>query len=291
MDLRFIKLRLCEADLLLVDDLDSGGADRDWARAARAMLDRRSGIGAQRLAVLSRSGGEFWLRVFDARGSRRAAHFDAALCATRWLLDSGKIGGDRARFRSGGGELVVDVLDGSSFGISLGHPLCLPELGELTPELAEEGRSLIEAGGERFEILPLALAPSAAARRTDDRSGFDEGPRAVAVFCEGGTRAVRARIGSAGRGKAAPEALPVRIIARGELAIGRSRDPILDAASRAAMALAASSLIGHADDEALVRSGGGGLWAERTHSGSLYVAGRPDYVFRGEFSLEDGGSA
>jgi hypothetical protein len=55
MELSFYKLRICGSDVILVDDLDGGGADRDWAQAARSILPRRKGAGADRLAVLSRA--------------------------------------------------------------------------------------------------------------------------------------------------------------------------------------------------------------------------------------------
>jgi len=293
MDLGFIKLRVCEADLILVDDLEGSGArpggarpDRDWARAALSLLDRRKGVGAQRLVAVSSSEGRVWLRVFGPAGAKSPAGADAALCAARWLLDSGRAGPGSLHLRFGLGEFVVDILDGSNLGLSLGPLADLATGLPLAREGAAERRALIEAGGERFEALPVALF-----RHPPRRDGGEKtpplGPRAVAVFCEGGTKALRAKVGASQGERHPPEALPIRVPSRGELRLGASRDPGLDSSSRAALALGASVFLDHSDEEALVRSGGGLLWAELARDDSLYVAARPEYVFRGEFHVDD----
>lgn len=288
MDLSFLKLRLCEADLILVDDLEGNGRDRDWALAARAILDRRRGAGALRLAVIARAEEDLWLRVFDAEGREDAALFDAAVCSARYLLDSGRAGSERVRLRSGSGELSVDVLDGTSLGMDLGPLLSVPEAEALDMQRAGEKRSIIEAEGERFEVLPLGLRPfQARDGAAIEKAVVASGPRAVAVLCQGGTKSVRAKIGAAGTTARPPSALPIRIISRRELRTGRFRDPRLDALSIAGLALGAAVFMRLADDEALVRLGDGLLWAEMTASGSLYVAGRPEYAYRGEFHFDE----
>jgi hypothetical protein len=73
------------------------------------------------------------------------------------------------------------------------------------------------------------------------------------------------------------------------MGIGNPRDARVDTVSMAAMALGAASLLHLASNEAFVRSGDGGLWVRRNTEGSLYVAARPAYVFRGEFHLDEDG--
>ena len=281
MELKFYKLRLCDSDLVLIDDLDSGGRDRDWEAVARELLDRRRGVGADRLAVLGRAERDIWLRVFRPEGEGAAAA-DAALCAARYLLDSGRSGSERVRMRlsaSGGRVLDVDVLDAASLGIALGPPrrVAQGEGGEALgiAEAAAQARS-IEASGQRFLVLPLAAGIPAA-----------EG---VAVFTEVGASRARARIAAPKRSEA-PKALSVHVVSRGELRIapGAARGG-LDACAAAALALAASAAVGYSDREAVVRMRGGALWIEWGPSGSLYAAGRPEYVYRGEYHLvEDEG--
>jgi hypothetical protein len=43
MELSFYKLRLCDSDLILVDDIEGDGRDRDWGKAASSLLKRRLG--------------------------------------------------------------------------------------------------------------------------------------------------------------------------------------------------------------------------------------------------------
>ncbi|MBL8967356.1 MAG: hypothetical protein JNG85_10115 [Spirochaetaceae bacterium] len=310
MDLSFYKLRVCDADILLVDDFAAEGKDRDWPAAARELLDRRRGVGAERLAVLSRAEGSIWLRAYSPDGESATALFDAALCAARFLLDSGRSGSESVEFRVPRGGLAVDVLDGAGLGLSLGPPRGLPDGEALDQEGLASRKSLIEAGGERYEVLPLCLGRSGAglgagaagrggeaAGTTDaaggeaqaDGSAAPEGERieAVAVFCERGAKAAKMRIGAARRGAKAPTPLPVRLVSRGELWAEAPRGKALDAAAAAGLAHAAAVAAGYADSGALVRLRGGALWVEWTESGGLYAAARPEYVYRGEFHLGD----
>jgi len=280
MELKFYKLRLCESDLLLVDDLDGGGRDRDWEGAARALLHRRRGAGAARLAVIARAERDIWLRVFRPDGSEAAAA-DAALCAARYLLDSGRSGSDRVRMRLSGAQsrtLNVDVLDAASLGIELGPPrrIASAEGGGAEALGTAEAAGLatsIEASGGRFLVLPLLVGIP--------------GSEGVAVFTEGGASRARARI-AAGPRSEAPAPLSVSVVSRGELRIAlNSTRGGLDTCAAAGLALAAAAAVGYADREAVVRTGDGALWAEWGSAGSLYTAGRPEYVYRGEFYLAE----
>jgi hypothetical protein len=286
MDIAFLKLRVCGSDLILVDASTEEGRARDWSLPALEMLDRRRGVGAQRLAVLSRAEESWWLAVHDSRGQRSPVLADAALCAVRWLLDSGRVGGDRVVLRHAWGESAVDVLDGSSLGLSLGPLLCIPERLVLDAELASERRSRIEAGGEVYEALPAGLAVDWQAARRESGAGAGrllDGASAVLLFSGDGSRRFTGRIGSRTRGLEAPSALPVRLVGPGELRLPPPRGGALDMASQAGLALGAAALLGKCDSEALVRSGDGALWASLGSRSSLYIAARPDYVFRGEF--------
>lgn len=279
MDLSFYKLRICDADLILIDDLDGGGRDRDWEAVARVLLHRRRGAGAERLAVISRAETELWLRVFRS-GGEGGPIADAALCATRYLLDSGRAGADSVRLRvsglGSGGAVEVDVLDSASLGLAIGEPRSIAAGEALGPgELAALATS-IEAEGRRYQVLPL-------------RAGLP-GSDGVAVFAEGGSERARARISSASR-EEAPEAVAVRVISRGELSVSAKSGGAFDRCGAAAMALASAAAVGYAEREALVRFGGDGLWVEWTSRSWLYAAARPEYVYRGEFHLETGTQA
>ncbi len=273
MDLSFYKLRICDADLILVDDLAGDGADRDWAKAARALLDRRRGAGADRMAVVSRVESATWLRVFG-RGGEGGPYADAALCAARFLLDSGRSGSDSVELRVSGGELAVDVLDSASLGLALGPPRRIGSGEPVSRTEAAALETIIEAGGARYQVLPL-------------RAGLP-GSDGAAVFAEGAGPRARVRALSGARGGAAGTSsvgVAVRVVSGGELAVSARPGPSLDALSAAALALAAASATGRSEAEAMVRLRSGALWVEWTPRGAIYAVGRPEYVYRGDFHL------
>jgi diaminopimelate epimerase len=282
MDLTFYKLRLCDSDIILVDDLSGDGRDRDWQAAARALLHRRRGAGADRLAVIAKPEGDLWLRVFLADGEESPCA-DAALCAARFLLDSGRSGADAVPMRISGAELRVDVLDSASLGISLGPPRGMPDGEALSAAAAAARATSVEAAGERYQVLPLRAGLPAA--------------DAAAVFADGGAARARARIASSRRADARASGAPrsraetavvaVRVAARGEHLVSAPSGGALDCCAAAAAALAAAAAVGYSDREAMVRIGSGALWVEWAEAGALYVAARPEYVYRGEFHLNE----
>jgi diaminopimelate epimerase len=281
MDLTFYKLRLCDSDIILVDDLAGDGRDRDWEAAARSLLHRRRGAGADRLAVIAKPEADLWLRVFLADGGESPCA-DAALCAARFLLDSGRSGSEAVPMRISGGELRVDVLDSASLGITLGPPRGIPDGDPISAADAASRATSIEAAGERYQVVPLRAGIPAA--------------DAAAVFSDGGAARARARIVAsrgyasrkpATRGDAAPPVVTVRVASRGQLLISAPSGGALDCCASAAAALAASAAVGYSEREAMVRLGSGTLWVEWAEAGSLYVATRPEYVYRGEFHLND----
>ncbi|MGA2547138.1 MAG: hypothetical protein ABSF43_11350 [Rectinemataceae bacterium] len=286
MDLTFYKLRLCDSDIILVDDLAGDGRDRDWEAAARSLLHRRRGAGADRLAVIAKPEADLWLRVFLADGGESPCA-DAALCAARFLLDSGRSGSEAVPMRISGGELRVDVLDSASLGITLGPPRGIPDGDPISAADAASRATSIEAAGERYQVVPLRAGIPAA--------------DAAAVFSDGGAARARARIvasrrsaargyaarGYAARGDAAPPVVTVRVASRGQLLVSAPSGGALDCCASAAAALAASAAVGYSEREAMVRLGSGALWVEWAEAGSLYVATRPEYVYRGEFHLNE----
>jgi len=283
MDLTFYKLRLCDSDIVLIDDLDGEGRDRDWALVARALLHRRRGVGADRLAIVSKPEGELRLSVFRPDGST-GPFADAALCVARFLLDSGRSGTEDIRMRIPGADIRIDVLDSASLGLSLGALRGMPDDDVLDAAAAAARATSIEADGERFQVLPLRAGIPAA--------------DLVAVFAEGGAARARARVASSRRGagakkadreggESAPTVVAVRVASRGRLLLSAHSGGAQDCSACAAAALAASAAVGYADREAMVRLGSGAIWVEWAASGSLYVAARPEYVYRGEFYLSE----
>lgn len=271
MELTFYKLRLCDSDLILVDDIEGDGRDRDWGKAASSLLKRRLGVGADRLAVLARAERSYWLRVFGPEGEGGPCA-DAALCAARYLMDSGRSGAEAVPMRISASELVVDVLDSSSLGLSLGPPRGVPDGAELDATEAASRATSIESEGRRYLALPL-------------RVGIP-GSDAVAVFADGGSSRAKARISSSGR-EPAPVPVSVRVVSRSELRISFHAGGSVDACTAAAVATTAAASVGYSDRGAMIVLRSGALWTEWVSRGDIYVVGRPEYVFRGEYYLAD----
>jgi diaminopimelate epimerase len=271
MDLKFYKLRICDSDIILIDAIDEEGKERDWQSLARSLLHRKKGAGADRLAVLAKSQRELWLRVFLASGEEGPCA-DAALCAARYLLDSGRSGAESVSMRFSGGEISADVIDAASLGISLGYPLGMPGGERLDAGSAASKATFVEAKGERYQLLPLRVGVPAAEVAT--------------VFADGGAKRARARV-SAERRKEAPVVAAVRVVSRGELIVDAPTSGRLDACAAAGAALAASASMSYSDREAIVRSGTDALWVEWSKSGVLYAVARPEYIYRGEYHFVD----
>ncbi len=337
MDLSFYKLRICESDVILIDDLEGKYGSGDFGAAAAAILDRRRGAGADRLALIQSSGETVWLRVYGPDGARSLCLFDAALAAARYLLDSGHGSSEGIKLKTPSGWLAADLLDGSSLGISLGAPYGLagqlsgdaganaaaPAARALGTENAGGFRTLIETEGARYEALPLGIRPASesgpilkrsthtadhtiekrkaadraevtSARETEKGSSPEAGQEhdqslvsAVAFICDGGATAARASIKASTRGAAVPPPLPLRIISRSELWVQAQHSAELDAAASAGLALGAAASLGYAERGAAVRIRGGALYVEWTEHSGLYVAASPEYVYHGDFHLDE----
>jgi hypothetical protein len=187
-------------------------------------------------------------------------------------MDSGRSGAEAVPMRISASELVVDVLDSSSLGLSLGPPRGVPDGAELEAGEVASRATSIESEGRRYLALPL-------------RVGIP-GADSVAVFADGGSSRAKARISSSGR-EPAPVPVSVRVVSRSELRVSFHAGGCLDACAAAAAATAAAASVGYSDRGAMVVLRSGALWAEWASRGDVYVVGRPEYVFRGEYYLPD----
>jgi len=95
--LKFTKTHGCGNDFIVVDE----DVRIDAARA-RALCDRRTGIGADGILVIGAPAGRRWpLVIHNADGSIADACGNGSRCVARYLLD-----------RNGGDELELDTASG-----------------------------------------------------------------------------------------------------------------------------------------------------------------------------------
>src|ERR1700684_1132882 len=82
----FVKAHACGNDFLIIEDTVAG---RDHAALARTLCARTTGIGADGIEFLDRrSGGELFLRLFNADGSEAELSGNGTRCVAAWLAES-----------------------------------------------------------------------------------------------------------------------------------------------------------------------------------------------------------
>ena len=82
----FVKAHACGNDFLILEEAVAGGAH---AALARRLCARNTSIGADGIEFLERpSGGEFFLRLFNADGSEAELSGNGTRCVAAWLAHS-----------------------------------------------------------------------------------------------------------------------------------------------------------------------------------------------------------
>ncbi len=95
-------------DFVIVDD--RANPIRDFQNLARALCDRRGGVGADGLIAISNSGpADARMRIFNADGSEAEMCGNGMRCAVRYLSESGE--GDAFRIETAAGIIDAAVLE------------------------------------------------------------------------------------------------------------------------------------------------------------------------------------
>lgn len=253
--MKFTKMHGCGNDFILVDRAD--GPVSFGPREARALCDRRTGIGADGILVIgvpAESTPRRWpLEIHNADGTLADACGNGSRCVARYLLD-----------RQGGDDLELDTASGvvparrDPTGIAI--ELAAPEVGPALPVdlngTAVDART-VRAGNpnvvvfvehpDRIDLEALATAVTAAA-----------GPANVVAVSRSG-----------------PAELTIRVHERG---VGETQACGTGSCAAVAAAIARGGVTG---DTVQVRLRGGTL--EVRPKGARYeLAGPAEYVFRGE---------
>ena len=101
--MNFTKMQGAGNDFILVE---ANGVQQDWSQAAIAMCDRRFGIGADGLLLVSPSAtAHFQMRVFNPDGSEAEACGNGLRCAAKYALDRGLAKADAQ-------EILVETVAG-----------------------------------------------------------------------------------------------------------------------------------------------------------------------------------
>ena len=159
MEIDFYKLHCLSDDIILVNYMmNSQVGIYKFARLARQMCSRHTGIGAQGVLFLTDTTREIPEgRYFTSEGEERGDHYDAVVCLSRYLFDSGLIGPDTFAVRLSGTEHTVDVIDSNNFRIYLGAPRN-PDTGEELQVAVENDYTIpVDAGERQYPFSPVSI--------------------------------------------------------------------------------------------------------------------------------------
>jgi len=250
--MKFTKMHGCGNDFIVFDEHD-GRADIDAARA-RALCDRRTGIGADGVLVIGDPKGARWpLAIHNADGSVADACGNGSRCVARYLLE--RYGGDALELDTKSG-VVRAWRDPEGYAIELA-----------APQLGSPLR--ISAGGRDYEARAVRVGNPNVVVFVDDPARVDLEALAVASTALAGPANVAA---VRGRG---PAEITLRVHERG---VGET----LACGTGSCAAVAAATARGDVtSDTVRVRLPGGTL-VVRIRGARYELAGPAEYVFQGE---------
>jgi diaminopimelate epimerase len=250
--MKFTKMHGCGNDFIVFDEHD-GRADIDAARA-RALCDRRTGIGADGVLVIGDPKGARWpLAIHNADGSVADACGNGSRCVARYLLE--RYGGDALELDTKSG-VVRAWRDPEGYAIELA-----------APQLGSPLR--ISAGGRDYEARAVRVGNPNVVVFVDDPARVDLEALAVASTALAGPANVAA---VRGRG---PAEITLRVHERG---VGET----LACGTGSCAAVAAATARGDVtSDTVRVRLPGGTL-VVRARGARYELAGPAEYVFQGE---------
>ena len=243
--MRFTKMHGCGNDFIVVDEVVEIDPQR-----ARALCDRRTGIGADGILVIGAPSRRRWpLVIHNADGSIADACGNGSRCVARYLLD-----------RNGGQELELDTASGIVRAWrdpeGIGIELAAPRLGETLRVDGHEART-VRVGNPNVMIF------------VDDPAQVDLEALALAS---------RALAGPANVGAVAPRGpgeIALRVHERG---VGET----LACGTGSCAAVAASIARGDVTSDTVRVHLPGGTLVVRQRGDHYELAGPAEYVFSGE---------
>ena len=250
--MKFTKMHGCGNDFVVIDEHD-GQVEIDPARA-RALCDRRTGIGADGVLVIGTPKGSRWpLVIHNADGSIADACGNGSRCVARYLLE-----------RYGGDALELDTKSGlaRAWRDPEGYAIELP-----APQLGDDLR--LVSGGREYEARAVKAGNPNVVVFVDDPATVDLEALAAASTAIAGpanVAAMRAR---------GPAEISLRVHERG------AGETLACGTGSCATVAAATARGDVTSDTVRVRLRGGTL-VVRNRGARYELAGPADYVFSGE---------
>ncbi len=259
-------------DFLLVASEDAG--DGDLPALARAICNRRTGVGADGLILWKSEGDRFHLRIINSDGSDAESSGNGLRSMAAYLFSSGKASG-RVRLETVSGIYTLESL-GDLYRADMGSPALEPRAIPFVPVGDPPDRIVdypLEVDGEMIRISACAT-----------------GNPHCSVFV---TDLDPDRIATLGPKLESHPAFPnrtnvefVRVINRGEIEVRfweRGAGPTPASGTGSCGAVVASILNGKTDRKVVVHAENGDLEVEWTEGGRLWLVSSASVVAEGKF--------
>jgi diaminopimelate epimerase len=276
MTISFYKLRVGTNDFILIDGMKQPLPQESLRPLmARRMTDRRIGIGANGLVLLSGRPGELSISCFDQNGAPASDIDDALLCVSRYLFDCALVGSEGFSIKTGEGVRRIEIIDSLHFRLSLGSPYSSLTHQALVA-LPHTGASVIaEMPGTTVSVMPIHVRFDAAVmfwKDTLPRVGKLREPLSLHPALSG------------------LDAVPIIVRLGGQEALEAimARSENRDRTAAAASALTASALNGFCGRYAHVRCDSSDFivqWIEKDNE--LMVSGSAEYAFDGSYFWDE----
>jgi diaminopimelate epimerase len=150
----FVKAHACGNDFLI---LEEDAAARGHAELARMLCARNTGIGADGIEFLDRSGtrpGDFFLRLFNADGSEAELSGNGTRCVAAWLAFSEGI--TRVALGTHGGLRTCRVVESAGTAYLIESGMGVPRVMPRTIRLADIGDvegAMVNVGNPHFVLF------------------------------------------------------------------------------------------------------------------------------------------
>lgn len=149
---RFVKAHACGNDFLIMEESTAG---RRHAELSRRLCARNTGVGADGIEFLDRrSGGEFFLRLFNADGSEAELSGNGTRCVAAWLAHSENL--REVALGTHGGVRTCRVVksDGARYEIEsgMGVPRVMPR-AIVVDGIGEVPGAMVNVGNPHFVVF------------------------------------------------------------------------------------------------------------------------------------------
>jgi diaminopimelate epimerase len=148
----FVKAHACGNDFLILEEAVAGGAH---AALARRLCARNTSIGADGIEFLERpSGGEFFLRLFNADGSEAELSGNGTRCVAAWLAHSEGL--REVALGTEGGVRACRVIEANDPVYWIENEMGVPRVAARTIEIPGVGAvdgAMVNVGNPHFVLF------------------------------------------------------------------------------------------------------------------------------------------